>query len=731
MATLVLTAVGSFLGGPIGGAIGALIGRQVDGQIFRGPTREGPRLKELDITTSSYGRPIARHYGQMRVAGTVIWATDLVEHRETSGGGKGRPKIASYSYSASFAVALASRPIDRVGRIWADGNLLRGAAGDLKTGGRMRLYRGLADQPRDPLMQAALGNQCPAHRGCAYVVFEDLQLADFGNRIPALTFEVFAGSGPALIADMTADLPGITVDATDARFPELAGFTHDGGAVADIIALTGRLHPLRTTASGGVLTIAGAGDIPVPLPTLPEATAWGDGDFGQQSGAARTRIGADNAGTIALRYYDTARDYQPGLQYSDGVAGLAAQDVTVDFPGALHTPQARLLARRMATRQRQMGESMVWRCAGIDATILPGALVRVPDTPGIWRIRTWEWRTGGVELELVRHAATQIASGTVDPGHGWLPPDRLSQPSSLRLFELPWDGNGSSATRQIFAAVGAPTGLWSGAALFAVVDDALNPIGHSPTVRAISGALIAPLGPGHPFRIDSQAMLELQLEDADSQLLPASMTALAQGANRALLGKELIQFHDTEALGAGRWRLRGLLRGRGGTEVEAQSPHAAGTRFTLIDDRLTTIDPDRIAPSSSAQMAAVGRADPDPVIAAIENAGASRRPLAPVHPRVSHDTDGTLNLRWTRRARGGWHWPDEVEQPLIEQQESYDVGLGPVDAPLRQWSSDSPMLNLDAATLAALRTEHPGAPLWVRQRGSFALSPPLLLTHLS
>ena len=731
MATIVLTAVGSFLGGPIGGAVGALIGRQIDGQIFPGPTREGPRLKELDVTTSSYGRAIGRHYGQMRVAGTVIWATDLVEHRETSGGGKGRPKVASYSYSISFAVALASRPIDRVGRIWADGNLLRGAAGDLKTGGKMRLYHGFADQPRDPLMQAALGDQCPAYRGCAYVVFEDLQLADFGNRIPALTFEVFAGSGATLITDLTADMQDIAVDATSAHFPELAGFTHDGGALGDVITLTDRLHAMRTIFSGQTLRIASDDDIPAPLPILPEAIAWDDGDFGQQSGLARMCGGPVDAGMIALRYYDTARDYQPGMQYSDGAAGLTAQNVTVEFPGALQTPHARLLVRRAGVRQRQAGETMAWRCAGIDPAILPGALVHVPDTPGIWRVRSWEWRAGGVELELVRHVAPHIASGAVDPGHGWSPPDRISQSSSLRLFELPWDGNGSSATRQIFAGVGAPAGLWSGAALFAVVDDALVPIGHSPTVRAVSGVLLTPLKPGHPFRFDPHVTLELQLEDIDSHLAPASMAALAQGANRALLGNELVQFHHAESLGGERWQVHGLLRGRGGTEIEAQTPHPVGTRFTLVDDRLTTIDPDRIAPSASAEVAAIGMADADPVIAALESAGISRRPLTPVHPRIALSSDGALTLRWTRRARGGWHWPDQVEQPLIEQQESYDVGLGPVNAPLRLWSTDAPTFTLDAAELISLSADHPGAPLWVRQRGSFAISPPLLFTHLA
>jgi hypothetical protein len=143
MATVVLTAVGSYFGGPIGGAIGSAIGQQIDGAIFgNGKPREGPRLKELQVQTSSYGTQVPAIFGAMRVAGTVIWSTDLIERRTKSGGGKGRPSTIEYSYSVSFAIALSSRPLARIGRIWANGNLLRGAAGDFKTETGFRFYNG-------------------------------------------------------------------------------------------------------------------------------------------------------------------------------------------------------------------------------------------------------------------------------------------------------------------------------------------------------------------------------------------------------------------------------------------------------------------------------------------------------------------------------------------------------------------------------------------------------------
>ena len=126
MATLVLSTVGNALGGPVGGAIGALIGQSIDEQLL-GSARRGPRLNDLNVQTSSYRTQIPRIYGTMRVAGSVIWATDLVESTQTTGA-KGQPDVI-YGYSVSLAVAISSRPVAAIKRIWADGKLLRSLPG--------------------------------------------------------------------------------------------------------------------------------------------------------------------------------------------------------------------------------------------------------------------------------------------------------------------------------------------------------------------------------------------------------------------------------------------------------------------------------------------------------------------------------------------------------------------------------------------------------------------------
>ncbi len=725
MATIVLSTIGTIFGGPLGGAIGALAGRQLDGAILGGGARrEGPRLNELSITTSSYGRPIARQHGRMRVAGSIVWATDLVESRETSGG-KGKPKTTSYSYSTSFAVALSSRPIESVGRIWADGNLLRGAAGDLKAGGTLRVHHGHGDQPPDPLIAAAEGADCPAFRNCAYAVFEDLQLADFGNRIPALTFEVFADPAGFGLDALTEPLAGSV--STDVSLTGLQGFEYAGGELRDSLAAIGALYPLACHSTGDALALFARDADPSVPAELPEPVAGREDDEpGGRAGFELRRAAGQHTGPAAVRYYDVARDYQPGIQRSESrhANGSVAP---IEFPGALEAGEARRLAGLASLRATWTRDRMLWRMAEVDPALAIGQAVALPGRTGTWRILTWEWRDGAIELELERvpPVAAEVSLG--DAGRPALPLDEPLSPSWLRAFELPWDGFAGGETPAILVAASAVGQNWRGASLYLDRDDALEPIGETGRARAVAGTLATPLGPSASLMLEDFSAVEIDLLAPDMALAPASPQALAFGANRLLAGGEILQFAGAEPLGGTHWLVYGLLRGRGGTEAVAQAGHPAGAQVTLLDDRLIEIAPDFAAGSGNAAIAAIGLADEQPVLAAIENAGATRKPLCPVHPRSAADEAGGIALRWTRRARGAWFWNDGVETPLNEETERYLVGAGDVDDPLRQWEAASPALLLDSDDLDPLPS---GTPLWVRQVGSFAPSDAVLLCVL-
>ncbi len=202
MATLVLQAVGAvageFIGGPIGAVIGRVVGATagafIDQRLFggNGGNRVGPRLTTLAGVTSTEGAAIPRVFGRARVGGQMIWATRFEETvtvaRAGGGGGKGGgggSKTTTYNYFANFAIGLCEGPIAGVRRVWADGKEL-----DL-TQFVMRVHPGGEDAEPDPLIVAKEGEEnAPAYRGLAYVVFERMALADFGNRVPQLAFEI-------------------------------------------------------------------------------------------------------------------------------------------------------------------------------------------------------------------------------------------------------------------------------------------------------------------------------------------------------------------------------------------------------------------------------------------------------------------------------------------------------------------------------------------------------------
>lgn len=222
MTTLATGLMGAAVGGMVGApGLGFTLGNAL-GQAFLGrhsshtyAYQEGSRLSDLKVQTSQVGVMIPIVYGTYRIAGNVIWATDIIESRSATtqtqslgGGGKGghhhdnvvTQTTTTYSYSANFALGLCQGTILGIRRIWADGKLIYHTSstatpstlmGSHLRAKHIRFYSGSDDQLPDPLIEAYLGkDQVPAFRGLAYLVFEGLALAEFGNRLPNITVEV-------------------------------------------------------------------------------------------------------------------------------------------------------------------------------------------------------------------------------------------------------------------------------------------------------------------------------------------------------------------------------------------------------------------------------------------------------------------------------------------------------------------------------------------------------------
>lgn len=207
-------------GGAGGGPFGSILGSLVVNLLFppKPVKTEGPRLGDLAVTSSAYGAARTLGYGTIRMGGNIIWAIPIDEIKnvqKTGGKGMGGPKQenTSYTYFATFALALGQGPAEDVLRIWADGKLIfdkRGLGTNThKEGLNFRFYPGDKVQLQDPAIVADLGiDDTPAFRDTVYLLFDGLALEDFGNRIPNIECEVTYSYLDARLVQTSNELAG-------------------------------------------------------------------------------------------------------------------------------------------------------------------------------------------------------------------------------------------------------------------------------------------------------------------------------------------------------------------------------------------------------------------------------------------------------------------------------------------------------------------------------------------
>ncbi len=696
MATLILTTIGSVLGGPIGAAIGATIGQQVDRRLFAPKARSGPRLSDLSIQTSSYGAAIPKIFGKARVSGSVIWSTDLVETREKVKTGKGQPKQTVYSYAASFAVALSGRPIRSIGRIWADGKLLRGAAGDFKSPVTMRTHLGTPGQAADPLIISAEGaSQTPAYRGLAYVVFEDFQLGDFGNRIPSLSFEVAADDAPVSIGAMVETLADGRIAADCPSL--LDGIAITGTSLRGVLETLNPTIPLFATSGPSGLTLREAGG---DLRNI-DAT-----HLGAATGTERRphiqRERLPDGGlpcSLTLTYSDPSRDYQPGAQRSwRNHSGRLEEQV--ELPAHVSPTAARTFAERALSsrwlRRDTARISLPWGALDVRA----GDRVTCPGLSGIWRVRkrSLEQMTIHCDLELL--GPGQAAMLTGDGGRAVSEPDATHGPTVLHLLDIPGLSTGIETAPHLLVAASGPQAGWRRAALSLSLDQGITWAHAGITaLPATLGRATSPLGNGPCSIIDHANSVTVQLKNPGDTLTDTDMAGLLAGQNLAALGQELFQFLNAEALADGTWRLSGLLRGRRGTEW-ATATHIIDEPFTLIESEALLSIP---APVHSGRLdvMAISVGDETPSLAHLNFTNMALLPPSPVRVTTHESPDGSMDVRWIRRSRAGWAWPDQIEAPLAEEIERYRIDILPQPGFPRSVETNESLWTYSAAQRAA------------------------------
>ncbi len=711
MATLVLTVVGNALGGPIGGAIGAAIGQQIDRAVIDGgKAREGPRLKELDVQTSSYGSAIPAIFGAMRVAGTVIWATDLIERKTKSGGGKGRPSTINYTYSVNMAVALSSRPLARIGRIWADGNLLRGAAGDFKVQTGFRFYNGHNDQGADPLIVSAEGlSESSAHRDLAYVVFEDFQLADFGNRIPSLTFEIFEREAPVPLTDISNIVSKGLITGSSAE--TITGYAAEGRDVRAALAPLLASMPVTLSPRGDTLEIRDWWQNAPSSNAIIAAQARKQSfDRPVSSLSTATQIPL----SLAIKYYEPERDFQSGIQRSER-SGVGRNTSQIELPAAMSAPGAKRLVD-LQLLQMQRSRSTWSGYVVLDEQALHVGDWLTGDTyMDRWRITEIEHLRGVSRISAMRSIDSNPAQNLgANPGRNVTSPDFSAGETRIMAIDLPvMDTNDRGKPLIAIAAAGSERG-WRQAALSLQQGNMLLELGAT-SGSSVMGSAVTALGDHSPYYIDNRSIMDVDLLHEGMAILPFGGLIWLNG--------ELLRYGQALYLGNKRYRLTQLQRGCYGSE-DRTAQHETGDPFLFLDpDTLRILDDISLSINQQLTIEALGIGDAIPFLAPVAVSGHATLPFAPVHAGSSIARDNGIELTWVRRSRIDYGWNDGIDQPLTEESEAYAIEAYRNSVLIANWNSNEPRLILPPSQIADLQlTAGALVTFSIRQIGRFGQS---------
>jgi hypothetical protein len=610
MATVIFGAIGAGIGAVASGgnpeairwgwAAGTVVGSWLN------PAGGGEygRLSDRKISGSQYGAGIPMVWGKVRVGGTLIWADQdasgnhLVEH-EDSQGGKGGPSQTSYYYSATVAVAFAigelvfpdGTTVKRnvtLKKLWANDQLVYDSAdptgGILKPTDDFVFYDGDESQAPSSIIVTRDGTSSGntvAFPGVAYVVFEDLNLRDYGNSVPS--FSAILETDAVDVGDVFSDLArlcGITTGQIDVT---LATAAVGGMAVTDPTAPSEVIGTLLDFYEVDLIEVDGQLKL-IPRGGASVATITAD-DLGVNGGPRlkRTREqDSETPGSVELQYFDLATDLQGATQVELNQTGDSLNMRSISVPLSLSAADAKAKVQREVDKvQAALQPAMIsslpkwgWLAPADVVTVL-GKRYRVGKmTGGV---------ASGLDFELDPERSSSFSqSGSGGTSGGGQDPVSVEPVPSVFTCWSGWeirDADQSSAGFYV-AATGADG--WRGGRVFYTQDGTTWISGPNATRRSTFGVTTSALSASGAAAdtFDNTNTFDVDVSASSGVINTVSDDAILAGQNHARVGSEILGV-GTAAVGSPfNYTLSHLRRGERGSTIGASS----GVPFVLLDN---------------------------------------------------------------------------------------------------------------------------------------------------
>lgn len=562
-------------------------------------------------------------------------------------------------------------------------------------------YLGTPTQDPDPLIEAAEGaGNVPAWRGLAYAVFERFRITEYGGRIPSMSFLVNQVSGlDSPVADVItslcarAGIPERLIDVSEVT-AQISGIELDRPE-----SLRASLQPileafdLLAYEDQGILRFRPRSRATLDASVVVSDIEARESEASRQSATSVREKLTELPTQVVVNYSDPEKAFLRGTQRERWNATRFRAGSSDEVPVSSSEDQRNYAIVLTGTDARKIASRELWIARTRNESlrgVLPPSLmtVRIADQvqvdfgdreePYLVVGRTVDPETSRTQVTLeslqpqvIAQTGATVIPGTTAPlpvvgsGYSW----RIHDPTNFADETLGrfW----VSMTRGTLSQPWIPPQLWFSfngtnyTQLAAGLSESVA--GYTFSVESGSGVLGTPTSTSY---WDDSNAVDVYVQNGT--LSSTTDAAVLNGANRCLIGDEVLAFANATLIGSRTYRLSRLLRGLRGTEHETDN-HSEGERFVWTATLIPIDLPIQLL-GQPLLFAIVAPGQSPSAVPAQEYTivGNNRRPFAPLFLAGVRDVAGNLALSWTRRTRrvyAAFHVPT----PLEEATENYQI----------------------------------------------------------
>ncbi len=578
----------------------------------------------------------------------------------------------------------------------------------------LTVYHGTMDQQPDAHMRTALAAELedaleegetfeiPAYIGRAHIVFERLELADYGNRVPNFTFEVvqYDDVRIAMVLKDMMDRAQVGEEYYDlTALPSVGQRSHVLGY--SIGSKTTYRAAMEAIMEAFRVDVAEIGNELVFRPRdraiewtidYSDLAAMEPGKKPDEIVELYYRDKVEMPRSLTVRFKDAERSYNVNTAHYYRQQGPSVQESMVELASVMPPEIAKSHARdkmrdvwleRVGVKIKAPHKYIyvyptdIVKIAGFQY----GAQDIVFKVTGVTR-----GANGILEMEGVMREQTVYvpADGEVTrtpmDNSTWSnrPAPVVNQPvfSIVEFLDIAVlrenHGTAFGSPAGFYAAMGGGSG-WIGAGLYASTDDGVSySLIHTSSDRAVIGYTSTMLPYHRAEFIDTVNTVDVELVNTGDELETITYDQLIAGFNYCMIGKEVLQWMTaTKLVGfPNRWRLSNLVRGRRGTDrLEILQGHTSGEAFVVLEERTLFHVEQRlnfIGQSQKYKVVPFGSNLADAPVIEFTNTGNFWKPFAPVYLKGERDASNDLSIHWIRQDKVGWGWYEGQDAYLSE-----------------------------------------------------------------